>query len=99
MVIPEPIVKTFHFLVYETTRYISPFAIATEWVLIGITILFICVAPRRLGNAARDLRDAFTWLAEHKSLAILTAGLLPVAARLMMIRVAGFPKPSIHDEF
>lgn len=99
MVVPEAILKAFHFFVYETTRYLSPFVIATEWVFVAIAILLTCVTPLRLAGIVNDVHDAFTWLAERKSLALLTAGFLPVGVRLMMIRVAGYPKPSIHDEF
>jgi hypothetical protein len=99
MVVSEPIIKAFHFWVYETTRFISPFIDATEWVLTIAAVLLIFLLPRRASSLLNDIHDALGWIAERRGLAILSAGLLPVCARLFLIRISGYPKPSIHDEF
>jgi hypothetical protein len=99
MVLPETFIKDFHLFVYETTRFVSPFVIATEWVFVGLLTLLIVAAPLQLRRVGEDVADAFKCLARHRFLAVLISGLFPVTLRLVLFRVQGAPKPSIHDEF
>ena len=99
MVLSQTFIKNFHIFVYETTRFVSPFVIATEWVFVGLMALFVVAAPLGLKRIAETIADAFKWLATHRVLAILFSGLLPVVLRVLLIGVQGAPKPSIHDEF
>src|ERR1700746_348004 len=55
--------------------------------------------PPRLSGALWALESAFVRLSEKKTLAILVAGLLPLAARALLLPVLPIPKPAIQDEF
>jgi hypothetical protein len=85
--------------IYETTRYISPIGIATEWVFVAIAVACAILFPRAAASRVSRLRQWFTRFAHRRSLAILAAGLFPVAVRMLMLPIAPVPKPSIHDEF
>jgi len=45
------------------------------------------------------LEAAFARLAERKTLAIVMAGLLPLAARALLLPILPAPKPAVQDEF
>src|SRR5271169_1416944 len=45
------------------------------------------------------LESAFARLAARKTLAILIAGLLPLAARALLLPILPVPRPAIQDEF
>jgi len=52
-----------------------------------------------LTRALAAVETAFVRLAERKNIAILTAALLPLAARAVLLPVLPVPKPAIQDEF
>jgi hypothetical protein len=54
---------------------------------------------QRVSGALWALESAFARLAARKSLAILVAGLLPLAARALLLPILGIPRPAIQDEF
>jgi hypothetical protein len=95
----SPFQKAFHLFIYETTRYISPIGIATEWVFGAIAMACTLLFPITAAGPANRLRHLFIRFARRKGLAIVTIGLLPVAVRMLMLPIAPVPKPSIHDEF
>ena len=84
-------------LIYQTTRFIAPVPVAVEWVLVALAALIIALIPAR--TRLSPLRSAFHRVAAHRRIAIVIAGLLPVAIRLSLLGVMPVPEPSIHDEF
>lgn len=88
-----------HLFIDLTTRFISPMAVATEWVIVAIIGLVIAFAPLGSDRRLRTFADAFHRLSNRKVLAILICGILPVVVRLSMLGFAPVPEPSIHDEF
>lgn len=50
-------------------------------------------------RALASAETAFVRLAQRKRLAILVAGLLPLAARALLLPILPVPKPAIQDEF
>jgi hypothetical protein len=91
------------FAIDETTRFISPTAVAAEWVLV-VVCLMVCLllpayAPSGRWRWLEGIRNGFVRLAHRTSLCILLCGIVPVVARLSMLGFAPVPEPSIHDEF
>ena len=87
------------FLIDQTTRYISPMAIATEWVIVVLAALVIAVAAKGPNKWLGAIREAFKKLAARKRTAIMICGVMPVIIRLSMLGFVPVPDPSIHDEF
>lgn len=54
---------------------------------------------RGFAAALWALESAFARLAQKKKIAILTAGLLPLAARALLLPILPIPRPAIQDEF
>ena len=93
----NPIVETAKWLIFETTRFVSPLPVAVEWIMTALAALFIAIFP--WGKRLRRLRAAFHGLANRRRTAILICGVVPVAIRLSMLAMVPVPEPSIHDEF
>ncbi len=89
----------FRFFIRESTRFVSPIAVAIEWVLVAIAALLIVIAPSRRSSGLLRVRKLFVALARRKHLAICFSALLPVVLRLSLLGVIPPPDPSIHDEF
>ena len=88
-----------HFFSYETTRFLTPMLVATEWVFVAIGAILVAAAPPGLGWLLRRCRDGFRRLGARRRLAIAICGLAPIAIRLSLAGVVPVPEPSIHDEF
>jgi hypothetical protein len=93
------VLEAIRFLIYHTTRFISPPPVALEWMIAGIAGLGILLTPARACRPLGELRHALHRLASSTRGAILVCGLLPVVVRLSMLGFAPAPSPSIHDEF
>ncbi|MCC6856974.1 MAG: hypothetical protein IT158_00360 [Bryobacterales bacterium] len=91
--------ESIRFAIDLATRFVSPPAVAAEWVLVGLAGLLVALAPARSAGVLRGVRGAFHSLAKRRSLAILICGILPAVLRLCLLGVAPVPDPSIHDEF
>jgi hypothetical protein len=91
--------ETVRLMIDLTTRFISPLAVAVEWVLVALAMLVIAAAPAGSNRGLGTIHDAFHRLANRQGLAILICGALPVVIRLALLGVAPLPDPSIHDEF
>jgi hypothetical protein len=91
--------EALRFLIYEVTRFVSPYTVAVEWIIVALAALAITFAPTRAGWPLRALRDGLRRLARSPRGAILLCGLLPVVIRLSLLGVIPVPLPSIHDEF
>jgi hypothetical protein len=87
------------FLIVEATRFVSPPAVAAEWVIVLLAAAVVAFAPGRLARWFRPVRDGFRRIAGVRRLAVLICGVLPVAVRLAMLGIVPPPEPSIHDEF
>jgi hypothetical protein len=87
------------FLIYQTTRFVTPPVTAVEWVLAAFAAGAVALAPFGSKEPLRGLRRGFHRVAASRGLAIAICGLLPVAIRLSMLGFAPVPDPSIHDEF
>jgi hypothetical protein len=88
-----------HYIIFHTTRYVSPMAIATEWVLVFLGGVIVASAPFGSDRTLISARALFRRLANRKIVAILVCSFLPVLIRLAMLGFAPVPDPSIHDEF
>ena len=89
-------VEAIQFFIRESSRFISPPAVAAEWVLVGIALALVAYAPL---YAARGLRNVFVAFAARRRAAVLFCGILPVLLRLALLPWIPPPEPSIHDEF
>lgn len=87
------------FFIGETTRFIGPVEVATEWVLAIIAALVILNLPGHPGRRVNPVRDRLRRLAAQKRTAIIVCGVLPIVIRLSMLGFIPVPDPSIHDEF
>lgn len=85
------------FLIFETTRFLSPVPVAVEWVIAILGALVVAAIPLRAGMPR--LRRVFHALANRRRTAIVIAGLFPVVIRLSLLAFTPVPEPSIHDEF
>ncbi|MBV8817827.1 MAG: hypothetical protein JO022_05680, partial [Acidobacteriaceae bacterium] len=92
-------VEAIRFVMDETTRFISPLSIASEWLLVLLAAAFVSLAAARLNPVIRRARLRLHQLAERKTLSIFICAFLPVVIRLSMLGIAPAPVPSIHDEF
>lgn len=95
MTVPEYL----RFFIGESIRFVSPPAVAVEWVLVAIAVLLVALAPARALGALRKLRSLFVGLARRKRLAICFSAIAPIVLRLSLLGVVPAPDPSIHDEF
>jgi hypothetical protein len=84
------------FAIRESTRFVSPPAVAAEWVLAGLAIALARTVPL---TWLRPVRNAFVNLANRRRVAIAICGALPVVLRLALLPWIPAPDPSIHDEF
>ena len=92
MTLPE----TIQFAIQETTRFVSPVAVAAEWVLAAALVVLAALIPIKW---TRPLRALLVNIANRKRTAILICGALPVVLRLSLLWWIPVPDPSIHDEF
>ncbi len=88
-----------HRFIDDTTRFLAPMPIATEWVLLALAALLIAFAPFGSSRLFTAARNAFRRLAARKRLAIAICGILPIVIRLSLLGLMPVPDPSIHDEF
>src|ERR1041385_7037867 len=95
MTSPEAI----RFWIDQSTRFVSPPAVAAEWILCGIVGLLMLIAPARPWKWLVYAAEGFKRLASRKRTAIAICGILPVILRLAMLGIFPVPEPSIHDEF
>jgi hypothetical protein len=95
MTVPETVL----FLVAQTTCYLSPMEVATEWVIVILAALVIVCIARGSHRWLHAVRQAFGSLAARKRTAMVLCGVLPVVIRLSMLGFIPVPDPSIHDEF
>jgi hypothetical protein len=91
--------EAIRFTIHQTVRFVSPPAVAAEWVLVALTALLVALAPKRSGIWLTPVRRAFQRVARARAVAILVCAMLPVVVRLTLLPVAPVPQPSIHDEF
>ena len=87
----------FQLVVFELTRYISPEAVATEWLIVLGMVLLAATVGRRLRLVG--LSRKFHAIANRKRLAIAICFAFPIVVRLSLLGIAPEPYPSIHDEF
>ena len=67
---------------------------------LGITAIALALTPPRLGASwLSRVEQAFSRLAEHRKLAVLTVTLAALGARAAALPVLPEPQPSINDEF
>lgn len=88
--------EAIQFVINEAIRFVSPEAVAVEWVLVIWGALLVAAMPL---PGAKPLRDWFVRLANHRRISILLCGSLPVIFRLALLPWIPIPDPSIHDEF
>jgi hypothetical protein len=88
--------ETIRFVIFLAARYVTPLAVAVEWMIAILAALAIFHLP---GRAVRSIRQAFQWAACWPRLAVLVCGLLPIVIRLSLLPWIPAPEPSIHDEF
>jgi hypothetical protein len=93
----NPIFEFLKAVIFQTTRFVSPPPVATEWVITAMGALVVAAVP--LGHRFGRLRKAFHALANRRRTAIAISGLVPVVIRLSMLGFVPVPEPSIHDEF
>jgi len=93
------------FFIYETTRFLTPEAVATEWVLLALAALIVAAVPAiwsgksAASSALKRIQYAIYRIGNSKRTAIAICGTLPILIRLSMLGVIPVPEPSIHDEF
>jgi hypothetical protein len=91
--------ETIRFFIVELTSYVSPVAVAAEWVLMALAAALIVLTPIGRARWLLAIRNAFLHIANRKRLSIVLCGTLPVALRLALLPILPVPDPSIHDEF
>ncbi len=84
-------------LLYLSTRYVSPDAVAAEWVVAAIFAIALAGFLWRVPFAT--IAAKFRTMANRRRLAIALSFALPIVARLALLTIAPVPDPSIHDEF
>lgn len=91
--------QSIHFGISEAVRFLTPMAVATEWLILALSVLLILTAPAFLLKRLEPVARVFRWLAVRPRLAMLICATLPVLLRLALLPVIPVPQPSIHDEF
>ena len=87
----------FQFFLFLTTRFLTPEAIAAEWVLLAISAVAVLLLFYRI--PLHRVATTFVQAADHRRAAVLFCLVLPIAVRLSLLGIMPVPEPSIHDEF
>src|ERR1017187_8141738 len=70
-----------------------------DWIILAIVVLIAWCWPR-LGNRwFTAIEQACEKFASHKTLAVVTAFLAPIAIRLILLPIFPIRPPGVHDEF
>src|SRR5436309_1238674 len=88
-----------HLSIFEATRFITPVALAVEWLLVAFSALAVLTLPALWAKALVPLKNLFQRVASSPRTALLICATLPVAIRLLLLPISPVPDPSIHDEF
>ena len=87
----------FQLFLFATTRYLSPQAVAAEWILLTLAALAVILILYRL--PLRSPARRFVQFAGRRRASVLLCCLLPIVIRLALLGIMPVPQPSIHDEF
>lgn len=88
-----------HFVISEAVRFVTPIALASEWILVAAVALLVLSLPLYLGGSLAPLERLFAGVARRPVQAVLVCAVAPIALRLLLLPIVPVPVPSIHDEF
>jgi hypothetical protein len=70
-----------------------------DWLILAIAIVIAWCWPRIGNRWFSAIEQSFEKLAAHKTLAIVTAFLVPITVRVLLLPVFPVRPPGVHDEF
>jgi len=70
-----------------------------EFCLIAVAVGLAYVAPQLGATGFREFERYFMNIARKRALAVVLAGLAPLAVRAAMLPWVPVPQPAMHDEF
>jgi hypothetical protein len=81
--------------IFQSSKHLQNFM----EILVLICIFLAFVAPRFGSGLHARIPPGIKRLAARRGVAVLLSALFPMAARLALIPILGFPAPAIHDDF
>ncbi len=79
--------------------YRTHWLIFVEYMVLTVVVACAWLAPRLGASWCGSLERQFRRFARRRAAAVLAAGLLPVALRLLLVPVMPVHAPSVHDEY